>query len=171
MILATDVQYHPGGGATAAGVLFQDWTSGTPDRQIVAQVSAVAPYRPGAFFERELPCLMAVLDQMSAAPSCVIVDGYVTLGAEGRDGLGAHLHRALGGRVPVLGVAKSRFDGTPPEAEILRGRSSQPLFVTAIGMPGPDACACIARMHGPHRIPTLLRRVDRLARGDLPAPS
>jgi len=39
------------------------------------------------------------------------------------------------------------------------------LYVTAAGMRLQEAADRIQRMHGPHRIPTLLKRVDTLARG------
>ena len=39
-----------------------------------------------------------------------------------------------------------------------------PLLVSAVGMPIEEAVAGVKRMHGPHRVPTLLKRVDRLSR-------
>jgi deoxyribonuclease V len=47
---------------------------------------------------------------------------------------------------------------------IVRGISRQPLFVTTIGTDVAAAAAAVLGMHGAHRIPTLLKRVDRLAR-------
>ena len=41
----------------------------------------------------------------------------------------------------------------------------RPLFVTARGMPAADAARLVESMHGGHRIPTLIARVDHLARG------
>jgi deoxyribonuclease V len=124
------------------------------------------PYEPGAFRKRELPYLVRLVE--SARTRCselatVIVDGYVWLG-EGRPGLGHHLHEALGGP-PVIGVAKTRFEGAPA-AEVLRGGSASPLFVTAVGLPASAAAAFVRSMHGPHRIPTLLRWTDRASRAD-----
>ena len=46
-----------------------------------------------------------------------------------------------------------------------RGNSKSPLFVTARGVSASDAALHVKQMHGPHRIPTLLARVDGLARG------
>lgn len=66
--------------------------------------------------------------------------------------------------VQVIGVAKSEFAGTPEDGRVFRGRSRLPLFVTAIGVPLDLAKTRIAAMHGPHRIPTLLRMVDRVGR-------
>jgi deoxyribonuclease V len=50
-------------------------------------------------------------------------------------------------------------------APILRGRSTKPLFVSVVGWGLDDAVVAVAGMHGPYRIPTLLRLADRIARG------
>jgi deoxyribonuclease V len=91
------------------------------------------------------------------------VDGYVLLGPN-RPGLGARLFEALGNSIPVIGVAKTYFQGSRA-ASVRRPGSDRPLFVTAVGVDLGLAAEQIARMHGPFRIPTLLRRVDQLARG------
>lgn len=167
MIVATDVHYLPDGSARAAAVGFLDWPDASPALIRSEPIAEVAGYQPGRFFLRELPCLLAVLAALPQTPDIVLVDGYVTLGAEGRDGLGAHLFAALGGRVPVIGVAKTRFRGTPASAELLRGRSRHPLYVTARGLPRETALAAIGAMHGPYRLPTLLRLTDAAARGEV----
>ena len=84
----------------------------------------------------------------------------------GRRGLGAHLYEALARVTPVIGVAKNRFGPRAEQVaiEVLRGASSRPLFVTAIGVDAEAAAADISRMHGEHRLPTMLKRVDRLCR-------
>jgi len=169
MKLAVDVHYDGDARAVAAGVLFADWASDRMARIETLAFDAVAPYRPGAFYARELPCLLALLDRIGDRPDAIVIDGYVTLGAEARDGLGAHLHAALGGAITVIGVAKSRFAGTPADTEVHRGRSRQPLYVTSRGIAPDTARSLIAAMHGPHRIPTLLGAVDRACREGLRA--
>lgn len=52
----------------------------------------------------------------------------------------------------------------PLAQELRRGTSRSPLYVTAAGMDATEAARHIAEMHGPHRIPTLLKRIDRLCR-------
>jgi deoxyribonuclease V len=103
----------------------------------------------------------------------VLVDGYVWLGGA-RPGLGARLFAALGERTPVVGVAKTAWGGTVAPAiaqddphrsvPVLRGQSVKPLFVTAEGLDVAEAAARVSAMHGAHRIPTLLKEVDRLVR-------
>jgi deoxyribonuclease V len=92
------------------------------------------------------------------------IDGYVMLG-KGRAGLGQRLFVRLGAKIPVIGVAKSKFEGACPVV-VFRAGSRRPLFVTAAGTDVGVAAEKIRSMHGSLRIPTLLRRVDRLARQD-----
>ncbi len=167
MNLAVDVQYDGDSRAVAAGILFPDWRSDVISRVETVTIDTIAPYRPGAFYERELPCIRALLDRIGERSEVIIIDGYVTLGADARDGLGAHLHAALGGAIPIIGVAKSRFAGTPAEMEVYRGASRQPLYVTSRGIDSETARGLIAGMHGPHRMPTLLGAVDRVCRAGL----
>jgi deoxyribonuclease V len=163
MIVATDVHYRSED-AVASVVLADDWSAGTARTELTMRVPGIAPYQSGAFYQRELPALLAVLSRIELAPgTTIIVDGYVWLG-EDREGLGAHLWRALGETLPVVGLAKSHFHGAPA-VELRRGRSRRPLFVTAAGMLAVDAATRVAAMHGTHRLPTLVVRADQLARG------
>jgi deoxyribonuclease V len=158
---AADVHYPPTGGATAALVLADEPTFGRLTAEHTVRLTEVAPYRPGAFFERELPALAAVLGA-SGPVDLLIVDGYVTLDPHGRPGLGAHAHREFG--VPVVGVAKTAFHHATHAVEVLRGGSRKPLYVTAVGLPAPDAADLVRAMAGGHRMPDALRRVDALSR-------
>jgi len=47
---------------------------------------------------------------------------------------------------------------------VLRGDSRRPLYVTAAGLDPAAAALHVRSMHGPFRIPTLLKRVDQLCR-------
>ena len=145
-------------------MLFEEWTSEQPVEELREFIENVAPYKPGSFFRRELPCLLKLLDRVLGRFDLVIIDGHVWLGAENRPGLGAHLYRALDGQVPVIGVAKSQFKGATNARPVLRGRSLRPLYVTAVGIDPVAAATNIKRMHGTYRIPTLLKRVDELCR-------
>lgn len=162
LLACVDVDYR-GERAVAAAILFLDWGAAQPVSELVVPIAAVAPYRPGAFYERELPCVLAVLRRSSWPLAAVVVDGYVWLDG-GKPGLGAHLHAALGGATPVIGVAKTQYRGAPA-VEVLRGDSQRPLYVSAAGVDAARAAEDVRRMHGPHRQPTLLRLVDRLCRG------
>jgi deoxyribonuclease V len=162
MIACVDVDYRASE-AIAACVLFRSWNDAFSADEKVERITKVEPYEPGQFFRRELPCLLAVLAGVGEPVETVVVDGYVWLRDEQTPGLGAHLYEALGRTTPVIGVAKTRFLSAVA-AEVKRGNSQRPLYVTAAGMDLQEAARHIQGMHGLHRIPTLLKRVDRLCR-------
>jgi deoxyribonuclease V len=158
LLAVTDVAYKDDV-ARAACVLARGWTASRPVRSFTALRTPVADYVPGSFWQRELPVLVALLDGVEA--DVVVVDGYVWLDDQGRKGLGAHLHDAIG--KPVVGVAKTAFDGSAAR-QVLRGESARPLYVTAVGVDVDEAAEAVRTMAGSHRIPTLLTLADRLAR-------
>jgi deoxyribonuclease V len=151
--------------ALAACVVARRWTDAAPIETRVVAVAEVRPYAPGRFYERELPCVLAVLERLRTAVAVIVVDGYVVLDEHGTPGLGGHLHAALGGHTPVVGVAKTAYRGSAFATPVLRGTSRRPLYVTAMGLPVEHAARLCAGMHGEHRLPTLVGLVDRLARG------
>ena len=166
LIALLDAQYDD---STQQGrvacVVAEDWAASVATSEHVLALHDVKPYRPGYFFERELPGLLAVLALVTEALEVIVVDGYVDLDDRGHPGLGAHLYQALGGKVPVVGIAKRPYRGSTFAQEVLRGESQVPLFVTARGIPSPEAAQHVRAMHGAHRIPTLAKRADHLARG------
>jgi deoxyribonuclease V len=168
VLAAVDVSYGERE-ALAACVVFGAWEDAAIAQALTARIESPEPYVPGAFYKRELPCILAVLAKAAAEIEAVVIDGYVFLDGEGKRGLGAHLFEALGGRVAVIGVAKTGFAGASHAIAVLRGTSKKPLLVTAAGVPAETAASFIRRMHGEDRMPTLLRRVDRLCRDALVA--
>lgn len=161
-IAITDVAYGEDA-CCAAAVLVDRWDAPEPASVRVLRLPPAAPYEPGHFWRRELPCLLAVLDGLGA--DLVVVDGYVWLDALGRRGLGAALHEALG--LPVVGVAKTAFDGSAHAVPVLRGASVRPLFVTAGGVDAAEAGASVGSMAGADRLPRLVALADRLCREGL----
>ena len=162
VFVAADVHYLAPGGARAAAVVAADASFSRLVAERVELVLAVAPYRPGQFYLRELPPLRAALNGL-ADVALLIVDGYADLDPGGRPGLGARAHAEFG--VPVIGVAKSAFRTATHAVPVLRGTSARPLYVTAAGIGAEEAAERIQAMHGKFRIPTLLKRVDQLSRG------
>lgn len=162
-----DVHYRDDG-ARAACVVIDDWEAAAPAATYAADIEAVQPYQAGSFFLRELPCLLAVLRLLPSMPAILVVDGYVWLPPSRRPGLGAHLHEALQGSTPVVGIAKTAFfsgDADTTAVPVLRGTSRKPLYVTAIGADAEYAARSVQGMAGQHRIPEMLRITDRLSRG------
>jgi deoxyribonuclease V len=160
-IAAFDVHYMENGGASAAAVLFSKYGDGEPSALYTHIMPGAAPYVPGEFYRRELPCILTLLGQLNKLPDEIIIDGYVMLGK--RPGLGGHLYKTLDNKIPVIGVAKTKFAGSSG-VEVLRGGSIRPLYITSAGVDLEEAAERISMMHGDHRIPTLLKLVDLLAR-------
>ncbi len=152
----------------AAAVWCAGWTAGQPLGWVARPFVPPAPYRPGRLYERELPGLLAVLEEVPRPWTAVIVDGYVWLDERATPGLGGHLSAAFGRQTPVVGVAKRVRRGAPA-LPVCRGRSLRPLWVSAAGVEMAWAAAQVGSMHGPFRLPTLLRLADAVARrGGLP---
>ena len=163
MILIIDVDYRSDK-AVAAGVMLHNWQDETPVKEFVTDCELQHDYVPGEFYRRELPCLLKLLDQVDIKLNTIVIDGYVHLGKERTPGLGRYLFEALHKQVAVVGVAKTAFKDTPSSTEIKRGMSQRPLYVTAAGMEEARAKQCVQAMHGRDRIPTILKKVDRLCR-------
>jgi deoxyribonuclease V len=158
---AVDVHYPDTGGARAALVVYRDKAFADLAGEYVAVLEDVASYRPGNFYERELPAIRAVLARTDPV-DLLVVDGYVDLDPAGRPGLGAHVYDDIGR--PVVGVAKTFFRTATHALPVRRGTSQRPLYVTAAGLPLDTAAVLVAGMHGATRIPTALGAVDALAR-------
>lgn len=164
MLTCVDVDYRPDGSARTAALLFGSWSDERESGTRLHTSPQVAAYEPGAFSRRELPCLLAVLKPLAGQLEVVVIDGYVTLDAAGRPGLGRFLFAAMEERVAVIGVAKTAFQGSPHALPVQRGQSQRPLFVTAAGLDPSQAARFVQQMAGPHRLPTLLKRVDQACR-------
>lgn len=147
MIATLDVHYNEVAQiGKAAAIIFHNWENAEPMAQYTAECAGIQPYQPGEFFRRELPCLLAVLENVREPLGVIVIDGYVALGE--KPGLGTHLWEALGEKVSIIGVAKTRFHGANA-VEVIRGSSKTPPFVTAMGLDVSEAAENIRRMHGP----------------------
>ncbi|MCB9235632.1 MAG: endonuclease V [Bacteroidia bacterium] len=169
MILATDVYYYEKS-AKAVGMLLE-WEGSEEIEILVAEIPGVefGEYAPGEFYKRELPCLLELLKQVDLkAIDGIVVDGHIYAGGPDKPGLGARLYEALGEKIPVIGVAKSSFRGNGETVvEVFRGKSKNPLYVSALGIPKERAAAWIQNMKGEHRMPVLLKKLDGLTRGNI----
>src|SRR5262249_61266995 len=67
MIACTDVHYT-NTRATAACILFRDWSDRHSDLAITEPVDEPAPYEPGRFYRRELPALLSVVSKLTVRP-------------------------------------------------------------------------------------------------------
>ena len=126
MYIAIDVQYAADDAhATVAGVLFREPLLPIVDDELVVVTRAPKPYVPGQFYQREMPCILELMQHVAVPIDTVFIDGYVDLGAN--PGLGRHLYHALRGEMPVIGVAKRWFRASAAIA-VKRGQSERPLL-------------------------------------------
>jgi len=163
MMLAVDAHYQAAR-AQVAGVAFERWSSAIPQAVYLSRVTGAHTYVPGQFYRRELPGILTLLQEHALSPGTIVIDGYVYLDGLSTPGLGKHLFDALHGRTRIIGVAKSPLSGIDSCHALLRGGSRRPLYVTAAGLALAQAKACIAAMHGGHRMPTLLKMADQDSR-------
>ncbi|RLJ32366.1 endonuclease V [Chryseobacterium sp. 7] len=165
MIYAFDTYYYEDYANTVC-IAFEDWTSEKEVEIFIEHTSVNSAYESGAFYKRELPCIVSLLKKITLRPEdIIIVDGYVTLDNDGKIGLGGHLYEALNENCPIVGIAKNEF--TTPDSQrrsVFRGESKTPLFVTAKGMNVDEIQLKVEKMHGTYRIPTLLKKLDQLSR-------
>ncbi|WP_347219932.1 endonuclease V [Chryseobacterium sp.] len=165
MIYAFDTYYYEDYANTVC-IAFEDWTSDREVEIFTEQTPVTSEYESGAFYKRELPCILSLLNKIVLKEEdIIIVDGYVTLDNHGKIGLGGHLYEALQEKYPIVGIAKNEF--TTPDSQrrtVYRGDSKTPLFVTAKGIDVDQVKYNLEQMHGPYRIPALLKKLDQLSR-------
>lgn len=163
MIACFDAHYDDDS-AIAAAIVIHHWEDEITVDQFTVNVADVGDYRPGSFYERELKPLHELLPLISCPVRYFVIDAYCHLSDGGSPGLGAYLHELLPDDSVVIGVAKNRFRDTRHAVELFRGNSNRPLFITSIGIDYQSAADHVKSMAGEHRIPTILKTVDRLAR-------
>ncbi|PKB45221.1 endonuclease V [Cellulophaga sp. RHA19] len=161
MILAFDTYYY-NNKAKTVGVSFSNWLDDTVLDIKEEVIKDVPDYEPGAFYKRELPCILSLLKQYNLQDvELIIVDSYVLLDDEGKLGLGGHLYNNLDKKIPIIGVAKSSFHLNKTNSKLLlRGDSIKPLYISAIGINLDEAYELVKSMHGNYRMPTLLQILD-----------
>jgi len=164
MKVAIDVHYD-GDKAHTGCVVFENWHDNKPLEFKRITVAVTSAYRPGRFFERELPCLLAAIKDFRCRFDAIIIDGYVHLKKEAGKGLGTYLYESLPFQCAVIGVAKNPLKIADNFVAVTRGISKRPLFISSIGLPIDIAVRAIMAMHGHYRLPTLLKITDNIARG------
>lgn len=132
-------------------------------KNISYEYENVAPYEPGKFYKRELPCILKLLKQVDLSSlEAIVIDGHCYIDNNKSFGLGGYLWEALDKLIPIIGVAKKQFINTEEVSkEILRGESKTLLYVSSIDFELKTAIGKIKDMHGDYRIPTILKLVDR----------
>ncbi|MFE7574851.1 endonuclease V [Streptomyces sp. NPDC057521] len=153
--------------------------------EVVEEATAVGrvsfPYVPGLLAFREIPTVLAALENLGADPGLVVCDGYGRAHPR-RFGLASHLGVLTG--LPVIGVAKSPFtftheppgprrgdqssllDGAEEVGRALRTRAgTKPVYVSVGHRTGLDnAVAHTLALARDFRQPETTRRADSLCR-------
>lgn len=163
MKLIVTVQFD-GMQANVAAVAFEDWDAAEATKTYASRIAQVDKPVRGQLDLRELPCVMQLLSEHGLAPEIILIDGFVHLDANETPGLGQHLHQALGGKVPVVGVSRKGLPGLSAQFEVMREDEAPPLWVTCAGIDIGAAKARLRAMHGRKRVPTLMKLAARLAK-------
>jgi deoxyribonuclease V len=165
MIYAFDTYYYENFAKTVC-IAFEDWSSEKENEIFTENTQISSEYESGAFYKRELPCILSLLSKIELKENdIIIVDGFVTLNNDGKMGLGGHLFNALDQKIPIVGIAKNDFSAPDEKRRIVvRGESKTPLFLTAMGIDVDEVKKKVEEMHGLYRIPTLLKKLDQLTR-------
>ncbi|MGG5207472.1 endonuclease V [Chryseobacterium sp. MIQD13] len=165
MIYAFDTYYYEDHANTVC-IAFEDWTSENESDILTEKTDISSEYESGAFYKRELPCILSLLKKIELKEGdIIIVDGYVTLDNDGKIGLGGYLYEALEQEYAIIGIAKNEFASPDSQRRsVLRGESKTPLFLTAKGADVDEILLKVAQMHGSYRIPSLLKKLDQLSR-------
>jgi deoxyribonuclease V len=161
MIVAIDVHYRADG-AKIVCLELDNWTDNVSSKTHIVYKRDIADYESGAFYKRELPCIIEIMQYVDLEMvECIIVDSYVYLDNDDKKGLGYYVYAHFEGKIPVVGVAKTSFhDNTKNVRPILRGSSLVPLYVTSIGIDVDIAAKHVQSMAGEFRMPTLLKLLD-----------
>ncbi len=134
-VAGVDVGFEAGGKTTRAAVAILSFPDLQQLHQAVARRPTRFPYVPGLLSFREIPAVLAALEQLERPPDLILCDGQ-GLAHPRRLGIASHL--GIITDIPSIGVAKSRLVGTHVE-------------------PGPEKGDWVPLMDGSERIGAVLR--------------
>ena len=181
-IAGVDVGFEQNNTITRAAVAVLDYPSLTLQEYAIAREPTRFPYVPGLLSFREVPAVLAALEQLSTLPDMLLCDGQ-GIAHPRRLGIASHLGVLLD--LPTIGVAKSRLIGShaePGEEKgswepltdkgeeigcVLRTRSRiKPLYISPGHRVSLESArhwvmACLTR----YRLPETTRWAHRLASG------
>jgi deoxyribonuclease V len=184
-VAGVDVGFDRGGSVTRAAVAVLAFPGLELIDHATARLPTRFPYVPGLLSFREIPALLAALEQLEVAPDVILCDGH-GLAHPRRFGIASHL--GVYGGIPTIGVAKSRLTGEhgmPPQRRgawvplrdagetigaVLRSKVyTSPIYVSIghrFSLPAAVrlVMACTTRF----RLPETTRWAHRLASGATP---
>ncbi|MFE4450716.1 endonuclease V [Streptomyces sp. NPDC056796] len=183
-VTGVDVAYDDARDLVVAAAVVLDAATLEVVAESTARGRVTFPYVPGLLAFRELPAVLAALEDLPVDPGLVVCDGY-GLAHPRRFGLASHLGVLTG--LPAIGVAKNPFtfrhgqpgprrgdfspllDGDEEVGRALRTQdATKPLFVSVGHRTGLDnACAHTLALARDFRQPETTRRADALCRSAL----
>lgn len=179
-IAGVDVGFEDNGATTRAAVAVLAFPSLQLETSVIARKPTCFPYVPGLLSFREVPAVLAAMEQLDVLPDLLLCDGQGSAHPR-RLGIASHLGLLLD--VPSIGVAKTRLVGKHDEVPDKRGawvplrdvnetigavlrtrQGVKPLYVSPghrIGLESAIAwvMACLTR----YRLPETTRWAHRLA--------
>ncbi len=181
-VAGVDVGFEAGGTVTRAAVAVLRYPELDVLETATARCPTTFPYVPGLLSFRELPAVLAALEQLREPPDLLLCDGQ-GIAHPRRFGIASHLGLLVD--IPAIGVAKTRLCGThaePPHQRgawtplradeeiigaVLRTRIGvKPLYISPghrIGL--ETALAYVMRCCTRYRLPETTRHAHRLASG------
>lgn len=181
-VAGVDVGFEQNGEITRAAVVVLDFPSLKPLEHAIARLPTQFPYVPGLLSFREIPAVLAALEQLKTLPDLLLCDGQ-GLAHPRRFGIACHLGVLTD--IPAIGVAKTRLigkfgpvpeekggwtplmDGQEQIGAVLRSRAeTKPLFISSGHRISLETAihyvmACTPK----YRLPETTRQAHRLASG------
>lgn len=179
-VAGVDAGFEHQGTITRAAVVVLSFPDLTPVDEALVRCPTTFPYVPGLLSFREIPAVLAALNQIHTLPDLIFCDGQ-GIAHPRRLGIATHLGLIIDR--PTIGVAKSRLFGThgdvPTEkgqwvplmdgpeqiGAVLRSRTgTKPLYIS----PGhrislETSLTYVMRTLSRYRLPETTRYADRLA--------
>jgi deoxyribonuclease V len=179
-VAGADAAFPDGGQTTRAAVVLMTYPDLETLDEAVAEQPTRLPYIPGLLSFRELPAILAALEQLSSVPDLVLCDGQ-GIAHPRRFGVACHLGVTTG--LCTIGIGKSRLCGRAREPGRLRGEFSplrdgeetigrvlrtrsgvRPLFISSGHRISLETAARLTLECTPRfRLPEPIRAADRLA--------
>jgi deoxyribonuclease V len=180
LVAGVDVGFEEAGAVTRAAIALLSFPGLQLQAQAIARRPTTFPYIPGLLSFREVPAVLAALEQLQTLPDLLLCDGQGTAHPR-RFGIACHI--GLLTNLPAIGVGKSLLVGThatvPDEkgdwvplyhrgetiGAVLRTRvGTKPLYIS----PGhrislPTAIAYVMQCTTKYRLPETTRFAHKLA--------
>ena len=181
-VAGVDVGFEAAGTVTRAAVAVLRYPELDVLETAIARRPTTFPYIPGLLSFRELPAVLAALEQLREPPDLLLCDGQ-GIAHPRRFGIASHLGLLVD--IPAIGVAKTRLCGTheePPNQRgawtplwgqgeiigaVLRTRPGvKPLYISPGHRVGLEtALAYVMGCCTRYRLPETTRHAHRLASG------